>query len=167
MSMFLALAPASFAGLSKHCTTVRTLAAFKYWLKDTFNNPSFLDGWVTEMGRPTDLGALKLSSMTCFVWTISFLGPSMLLLTTGMFVFCWTEQPRAVAHVAALRLDTAHFEWSYSLQIRSDCPMPPLKTREVMMRKNPSNDLVGDDVHGHRVRVVSTIFNDNPRGLAC
>ena len=120
MSMFLALAPASFAGLSKHRMTVRALAAFKSWLKETFNNPSFLGGRGHRNGPTNESGGVEVIVNDMLVWTILFLGP-----------------------------------------------MPPLKTREVMMRKNPRNDLVGDDVHGHRVRVVSTIFNDNPRELAC
>ena len=102
--MFLALAPASFAGLSKHRMTVRALAAFKYWLKDTFNNPSLLGGHGHRNGTTNESGNVEVIVNDMLVWTVSFLGPSMLLLTTGMFVFCWTEQPHAVAYAAAAAL---------------------------------------------------------------
>ena len=38
------------------------------------------------------------------VWILSFLAPSLVLLTTGLVVFCWAEHPRAVAYAATSAL---------------------------------------------------------------
>ena len=103
-SMFLALAPASFAGLSKHRMTVRVLSGLKYWLKDIMNKPFLLGGQGRKNGATNETGNVEVIVNDMLVWTVSFLGPSILLLTTGMFVFCWTEQPHAVAYAAAAAL---------------------------------------------------------------
>ena len=104
ISMFLALAPASFAGLSKHRMTVRVLSGLKHWLKGIMNKLFSLGGRGRKNGATNETGNVEVIVNDTLVWTVSFLGPSMLLLTTGVFVFCWAEQPRAVAHAAAASL---------------------------------------------------------------
>ena len=179
--MFLALAPASFAGLSKHRMTVRALAAFKNWLKGTFNNPSWLGGRGHRNGTTNESGDVEVIVNDMLVWTVSFLGPSMLLLTTGVFVFCWAEQPRAVAHAAAaalgystlrmiiffansVRLSNVTIEDKRNDDIEERRP----QTRGVRYAQSPIEDM-GDMVHYQlAVNTVTTPYPiQGPRVLIC
>ena len=180
-SMFLALAPASFAGLSKHRMTVRVLSGLKYWLKDIMNKPFLLGGQGRKNGATNETGNVEVIVNDMLVWTVSFLGPSMLLLTTGVFVFCWAEQPRAVAHAAAaalgystlrmiiffansVRLSNVTIEDKRNDDIEERRP----QTRGVRYAQSPIEDM-GDMVHYQlAVNTVTTPYPiQGPRVLIC
>ena len=138
--------------------------------------------WMGHRNGPTNRsGGVEVIVNDMLVWTVSFLGPSMLLLTTGVFVFCWAEQPRAVAHAAAaalgystlrmiiffansVRLSNVTIEDKRNDDIEERRP----QTRGVRYAQSPIEDM-GDMVHYQlAVNTVTTPYPiQGPRVLIC